>query len=194
MSKHSYEAWRNVESFEDGLGYVVILRIKNDGDITAGAFLVDTYCLGVKEAFLVRFGSSEREEMLERIFPDKPQSFSPACAKKLILDAVAYAQKLGFQPHPDFRRASTLLNGIDPELCETNFEFGKDGKPLYIQGPNDSAEFRLSTLIKLNESCGEGNYAFVSNTGDEDDDLLEALDLVDEEDSSSPAQKPPPPN
>jgi hypothetical protein len=31
-----------------------------------------------------------------------------------------------------------LLAGVDPSTCHEEFNFGKDGKPLYIRGPNET--------------------------------------------------------
>jgi hypothetical protein len=70
----------------------------------------------------------------------------PAYAKKLILDAIAYARNNGFEPHKDYRLASKVLRDIDETTCKTEFTFGKDGKPFYITGPNDS-EARSKQVI-----------------------------------------------
>ena len=89
------------------------------------------------------FGARAPARELEGLIEDMEQaqtmrSIAPACLVKIVQGAVEYAQSLGFQPHPDYRQASTLLAGIDPSTCRERFTFGSDGKPFYIQGPNES--------------------------------------------------------
>ncbi len=161
MSKHVYEAWHDAALFEGGIGEVVICRKKATGEITAGVFLVDVFCLGVKDAFLTKFPEARQASMIERIFRgQKPTSLSPACAKKLVEGAVAYAKSLGLPPNREYEQAGRLLNGIDAGACDTTFTFGKDGKPLYIQGPYDSPAFVKQVMTALSQHAGEGNYHY----------------------------------
>ncbi|MBE9062172.1 hypothetical protein [cf. Phormidesmis sp. LEGE 11477] len=43
-------------------------------------------------------------------------------------------------------------------------EFGKDGKPLYVNGPYDNADKVIKTLEK---SVGKGNYDYLLQGGSE---------------------------
>src|SRR5512138_3116464 len=96
MSKRTYEAWRSTGLFESGIGYVVVFREKSNGDVEAGVFLVDVYCLGVKDGFFTQSSAAERGDLLDRVFRDEPREpISVACARKLVNDAVAYAEGLG---------------------------------------------------------------------------------------------------
>jgi hypothetical protein len=126
--------------FETGIGQVLICRHKSSGETEAGVFLVDVYCLGVKNGIYTRFPTAKLDEMVQKIFPADggAVSLSPACARKLVEDSIAYARNLGLEPHPDYKHAARVLGGIDARECETVFTFGHEGKPLYIQGPNDS--------------------------------------------------------
>lgn len=156
------------------MGNVAVCRQKEFGETMAAVFLVDVYCLGVKNCFLCRFMRSEKREMLDKIFAIEGRTeMSPACAKKLVLDAVAYARSLGLEPHPDYARAARLLNPIDATQCQTVFTFGDDGKPFYIQGPHDSRAFVRHVVATLHRRLGEGNchYMLTADMGD----ILEAL-------------------
>lgn len=136
-----------------GIGMVLIARGMPDGRIAWANFLVDTYCLGVKDTTWNISVPGEFDAVLDHIRQGSPlKAVAPEYIAKLVRDAVAYAASLGFAPHPDYRAARLLLEGIDPALCTEQFEFGKDGTPLYIQGPNDSMErarFIMSQLEKL---------------------------------------------
>ena len=93
----------------------------------------------------------------------------PACFAKLILSAVEYAQFYGFSPHPDFRHASKLLDGIDPSTCTTKFKFGKGGRPLYIQGPNET-EAEAAVIMRAVQAVGGHFMAMIAGGDDDDDD------------------------
>jgi hypothetical protein len=104
----------------------------------------------------------------------------------LVFGAVDYAQSFGLSPHSDFRHARRLLDGIDPTLCADRFEFGQDGKPLYIRGPYESPEKANLIAARINDAGGS-----VLITADESSfgigessqfaaDLLEEFELDDE--------------
>ena len=48
--------------------------------------------------------------------------------------------------------------GIVVALGHGELTFGRDGKPMYISGPNDDGE---KTIRKLRRGLGDGNYDFV---------------------------------
>lgn len=170
MSKRVFEAWRGATLFKSGMGQVLICRHKNNGETEAGVFLVDAYCLGVKDAFFTRFETSKLESMLEKIFQlGGRESLSPACARKLVEDAVAYARSLGLGPHPDYKQAARVLGGINARECDTVFTFGHEGKPLYVQGPNDSPEFAQRVMTILGKRLGSENFHYLAGGPIEDE-------------------------
>jgi hypothetical protein len=153
---HHAGEWPVVEAmvpeglWDQGLGQLVIARQMPDGGIAFAVFLVDTYCLGVKDAFcniLSRFEYRDFVDKLERVGrlePVSPESFA-----KLVTEAVAYARTFGLQPHQDYEDARLLLAGIDPSLSTERFAFGKDGKPFYIQGPHDSPAMMANIAARM---------------------------------------------
>jgi len=166
-SKRATEAFISESLFDSGMGYAAISRFKSDGRVEAGVFLLDIYCLGVKDAFFTQIHQSEYEErFLAKVFRDGRQAITPPCARKLIEDAVAYARALGLAAHPDYKKAARVLGGISVEDCPRTFTFGKDGKPFYIQGPNDSAAKAQLILNLLRAKCGEGNFDFLMVAGE----------------------------
>ena len=159
----STEAWSSTNLFEVGLGHVVVSRFKLSGEVEAGVFLVDVFCLGAKNAFFTRLWESEYESrLLDRLFAETgKEALSPACARKLVEGAVAYAQNLGFAPHPDYKKACRVFGGIHPAECDASFTFGEDGKPCFVQGPNDSPETVRRALATLKARCGDGNFHYI---------------------------------
>ncbi|MSU62956.1 MAG: hypothetical protein EXS31_11285 [Pedosphaera sp.] len=145
------EAWWSKDLFETGIGYVLVARFKGNGDVEAGFFLIDVYCLGAKNADSFRGTSGEYKELLAGLFPDEGgEEISPECGRKFVEDSVAYARRLGLAPHPDYKLGCRVFGGINPAICERSFTFGSEGKPLYIQGPNDSPAFVERVLRSLN--------------------------------------------
>jgi hypothetical protein len=167
--KRSNEAWRSANLFDAGCGYLVVSRLKGGGRIEAGFFLLDLFCLGVKDAGFVQFGSYEdyRKSLLERLFSDEESvQMAPAAGRKLAEDAVAYARGLGFSPGVDYKKACRIFGGISTAECDEQFVFGKDGKPFYIQGPSESPERAEWILRVLEARCGKGGYHYIVAAAD----------------------------
>ena len=108
-------------------------------------------------------------------------SINPACLVKIVKGAVEYAQSLGFSPDPEYRHAQLLLEGIDPSTCTDTFEFGRDGKPFYVQGPNETPAQVMAIVQRMQEV---GGHFLVPVGGDvgELDAIEDELDEDDEED------------
>src|SRR5271165_7417884 len=65
---------------------------------------------------------------------------TPRCARKLVEQAVQYAQGLGFAPHPDYKKAARVFGGLRAKQCSQKFTFGHEGKPFYRRGPRETEE------------------------------------------------------
>ena len=171
------DAFIGPELFEDGMGPVVITRDLTDGQVAIGVFLVDVYCLGVKNAFFRLASELDYDDDIARVRgPQGMDKVEPGCARKLVEGAVAYARDLGFVPHPDFREAGMVLGDIDGSDCPETFTFGKDGKPLFVRGPHDSSSRIKRILAQLRRRCGEHGFHYFLGTDDPDE-----LDVQGEE-------------
>ena len=136
------------ELFEIGIGHVVIGRELPSGLLACGFFLVDVFCLGVKDA---HFGEMEADQVQAFLASSgDTQTFvdlAPACACKLIEHAVGYAEDLGLAPAKDYGVVQGIFGDLEPDGCSDTFTFGKDGEPLYVPGPLDTpARIRAVTL------------------------------------------------
>lgn len=126
---------------------VVARRRPKRRGVTVCVYLVDVYCLGIKNAM----GPDDVEDLAFRRLID--QVFSgyhapPALAtidlvRDLVLGAAEYAHQLGFAPHPDFEQARAHLG---PWTGPSPITFGRDGKPIYVEGPFDDSAHVLRTL------------------------------------------------
>jgi hypothetical protein len=178
-----HECYAPGNLFEIGIGNIVISR-RIGNQVAAGVFLVDTGCLGVKNAFLRVVMPSEFPDLLDRIKEREPLvPVDAEYARKLVEGAVEYAAELGFKPHKDYRKAKMVFGSIDTALCDTSFEFGKDGKPFYCSGPSESPSKRRQIVDELAKRCGTDGFHYMVGVGDAlyDDDEFDDDEFDEEE-------------
>jgi hypothetical protein len=146
---------------QSGLGVIFFTRTVADGRLAVMFLLIDTHCLGVKDAGGRLCTPGDFAQMLDKSQnADSYRPADPARARKLTEDAIAYAQSIGFSPHPDYRNVAPLWGDIDASACSEVFTFGVDGKPSYFAGPNDDMARQNLIFRTLCQSVGEGNFHF----------------------------------
>jgi hypothetical protein len=152
-------ALQNNSQNDSGFALVVVARQPGFDRIAMCSYLVDIWCLGVKDAMPPRRMSlGEYKEFSNHVyerFPEDSEKIPLELAQAIVFGGVEYAASLGFQPHRDFETARAHLgewNG-EPKLT-----FGKNGKPFYMSGPYDNPNKVLKTL---QDSVGEGNFDYV---------------------------------
>jgi len=114
-SKRRRDAFMSENLFEQGIGHVVVSRFKPSGLVEVGVFLLDVYCLGVKNAFYTQVIAYEYENvLLAQVFPEgDKKTIEPCCGRKLVEDACKYAQSLGIAPHSSSEhQTSAEIRGI----------------------------------------------------------------------------------
>lgn len=150
---------------EVGITPVLVARRQPNGNILFGNYLVDLYCMGVKDADYGADLSQDEfyDEFMPQLFHESaPLEISPAMAHEIVHGSVEYAAQFGFRPHRDFRRAQYVLDPPDAQPRTGEVEFGKDGKPFYIAGPYDNPQ---AILRQLERTAGEGNYHYLFQIG-----------------------------
>lgn len=144
---------------EGGLGTLVVARGITTGDFMMGTFLLDTYCLGIKDVFFRPIDADELDYIVETMERTAPvRSVDPAYARKLLRDLAAWAASLGFQPHPDFAAVEQILGDADADSCDAVFQFGRDGKPLYVPGPHESSSLVRARVEQLRKRLGDEGF------------------------------------
>ena len=152
--------------FEMGIGSVVVSRKMPNGEIGFSLFLIDVYCLGVKNAFFSVRPRIEYEGFMGRISEKETlQPEEPACAVKLIRSAEAYARDLGLNAHPDYAFARRIFADIDPAACSREFTFGQDGKPFYVSGPNETEADSQRIMDLLTKKLGADGFHCMLRVG-----------------------------
>jgi len=157
------ECWISAEWEEDSLGLVevVVAREQPDGDICFGMYLVDKYCLGVKNTF-AKTGYSRRrfeDQLHNEFFPEtSPAVCSPELAHQMIYASIEYAAQFGFTSQKDYALTQYLLVPRGELKEPYDLKFGRDGKPFFIAGPYDDAK---AILKQLEKTAGPGNYDYL---------------------------------
>jgi hypothetical protein len=159
-----FECWISADWQKDDLGLVEILlaRQQPDGDICFGVYLVDKYCLGLKNTYANAGFSRTRyeNEVRNRVFHERARVECPVeLAHQMIYASIEYAAQFGFEPNKDFALSQYLL-APRGELEEPyHLTFGKDGKPFFIAGPHDNS---ARILRQLEKTAGPGNYDYIA--------------------------------
>ena len=155
--------------FDMGIGQLVVARALPGGLVSAGFFLLDTHCLGVKDAFFPEMMRDDFEHAQERTWD--VQTFiaiDPGRARKLIAEAVAYANNPGFPPAREFAAIEPIFGGILPAGDDETFIFGKEGKPLYIAGPSHTPAQAWRIIRTLTNKLGADGFHFIAPLSDAD--------------------------
>jgi len=143
-----------------GLASVTVVRQHDEADVSICGYLVDTYCLGIKNAvpptMVDRRHLSGYLADFYAAYSTAPVAVPLDLAQDLVFGAAEYARGLGFDPHPDFRQAAAHLGAWQPPGRIT---FGYHGKPYFQQGPYDNPTRILRTLDR---TVGPGNYEYTT--------------------------------
>lgn len=140
---------------------ILIARHSERGEVAAAVVLVDLGCLGVKNAFASRFDSVEHyeEELRDGTVGLQPMvDVDINLAARIVREGIRYARTLGFRPHRDFEQAEPFLRDADPDAVTDEIPLGQDGKPFYINGPNDDPR---RIIAQLTRAVGAGNFEYV---------------------------------
>ncbi len=168
---------------ECGEGHVIVTRRHTGGRISMAIYLVDTFCIGVKDSFFrLRLDEEELEAMLDRAPGIRECSYEEA--HNWVYGAVAWAEEAGIEPDKSFDVTQFMLEEDTDDIPLIEYEFGRDGKHLLMANNNLEAN-RYLPLLKKN--LGEGNFMFTVKMDNVNEDLdwdsakfLERMEHVNE--------------
>lgn len=166
-----------------GQGYLLLARKAADGRMAAVTFLLDTYCVGVKDVILRVGEASDIESFMEMLEAGEPMvAIEPSRARKLLRDLVAWSRSIGLEPHPDYAVAEPLFGDVAADSSGESFPFGRDGKPLLISGPNDTPARIRKRIEALRRAVGDEGFDYMLEVERDDDFGGEDFDLDDDVD------------
>jgi hypothetical protein len=149
------------DSSNSGLAMAMVASPTSRGRTTVCGFLVDLYCLGVKNAVGPRRmdGGRDLDAFREAYFAvfGRPAIEAPLdLVRHLVLGPVDYSRDLGFEPHPDHAKAAVHLGEWSGP---SDIVFGLNGKPYYMQGPHDNP---AKVIGILRQRLGTNEFDYVA--------------------------------
>jgi hypothetical protein len=146
---------------EGGVASVILARGRTAEFATAAIFLVDTFCLGIKNVIFRDLDSDELAFICERMSETAPlAAIEPAHARGFLREAAAWGASIGFKPHRDFVAAEQLFGDVSADACDTAFTFGQDGKPFYMTGPTETRARIRQRLAHLLARFGPDGFEY----------------------------------
>ena len=143
-----------------GLAGVLLAREAVRNRVSVCAWLVDVYCLGVKNdlgpTVTYRADLPQVVRNFFAVFGTRPAAAPLELAQHLVLGAVDYARGLGFEPAAEADFADTRGH-LGPWEGPSAIRFGREGKPFFVSGPNDDP---TRILKQLERSVGVGNFHY----------------------------------
>jgi len=180
-----YKCYKSENQFEDREMSVIVIRQHPQGTFTYGAYLLDKWCLGVKDS-LWQF-SVDQEDLDEflSLFRNTVHSLEEITyveAHNWVFGAVNFAEEAGIPPCKDFALTEYILEEDNDDIELLEYDFGRDGE--YCLVAKDKLEASRYIPI-LERNLGKGNYTVeIGVFGDDevDDDWDDEDDNWDDED------------
>ncbi|MBR5982564.1 MAG: DUF1186 domain-containing protein [Bacteroidales bacterium] len=159
-----------------GEGDIIVTREHTGGKISMGIYLVDIFCLGVKDSFYyLRHDEYELKQIISGIGDMRECSYEEA--HNWIYGAIAFAEEAGIEPHKSFRLTQFMLEEDSDEIPLIEYEFGRDGKHCLICNNQNEMNKYLPVLKK---NLGDDfDYILPADGADDynDDDELPDIDM-----------------
>jgi hypothetical protein len=116
---------------EGGMANVVIARGASPYRLVAAFFLVDLYCLGIKDVIVHDMTWEELASYLEamRDASDELVPVEPSYARKLLREAAAWAGAIGFKPPRDFAAVEPIFGDVDADASMRPSPSGRMANP-----------------------------------------------------------------
>jgi len=133
----------------EGLANMVVVRALPNENYICGLYLVDLFCLGIKDAGIKMNASADLiTELLQKAAAGLREGLEAVdyeLVRSIAFGGDEYAARIGFSPHKDWPKAKLILEPDRP--FENRVTFGKDGKPLYVNGPYDIGQNKIIRTV-----------------------------------------------
>jgi hypothetical protein len=125
-----YECIVNAGWQDSGIASIFIARKHSNGNITYGSYLIDIWCLGLKDtAYRFNIDIDEWEEIKGQ--PDEQgegvELIDYNLAHNIIFGGIEFANDYEFKPHKDFSLTRFILEEDDERIPVEDVEFGVGG-------------------------------------------------------------------
>jgi len=148
--------------FQIGLGSLHLARGPTKGNVTWSMFLLDVHCMGVKDVFVRELVGPEVDKHLMYLEVANPVAdIRPQDARKLLHELAKWSGALGFRPHKDYALAEALYGDVDAAASAVGFQFGMDGKPNYVPGPDVKDAMIRRDMATLTSAVGADGFTYI---------------------------------
>lgn len=164
---------------EAGLAHIFVTRRRPSGNVVMGCFLVDTFCLGVKDAFVGHnISPGELDRYLAEASHLNLEEIPYPEAHNIIYGAIEFAEEAGIEPHPGFGLAEYVLEEDTDDIPLIEYDFGREGRHHLICRPGGEEK---KLIPQLRERLGaDFDFEYASFDYDDDDDFYEDDDDDDD--------------
>ncbi len=148
-----------------GMVHIVVSRLHTGGKISAGFYLVDKFCLGVKNSFYkLRMEDYEFDDMIDMLGSKYGMDkLSYDEAHNWIYGAVEFAEEAGIEPCKEFSLTKYFLDEDTDDVPLIEYEFGDEGKHhLFVNSNLEASKY----MPLLRKNLGDN---FLFTTGQEND-------------------------
>ena len=161
-----------------GEGTVIVVRRHPNDKFTLATYLLDIFCLGVKDTFYrLRLDEFEYEEYLDKFTSMDVTEITYNEAHNWIYGAIAFAEEAGIAPHKDFNVTQYMLEEDTEDIPLIEYNYGKDGKHFLVA----MSQLELSRYIPiLKKNLGDDFDYVLQDDEDEYDDYEEVQDEDEE--------------
>ncbi|MBU0488942.1 MAG: hypothetical protein KKA07_18895 [Bacteroidetes bacterium] len=154
---------------ETQLAHLVVARQHTNGNITAGVYLVDLACLGVKDTtWLFNKSLFEFRENMEEYLgvSGEIEKIDYSLAHNIVYAGIEFAGDYEFKPHKDFTSLTQfILEEESDDIPVVEIDCGIEGLPAYMQGPVHTDRMANHIIAQLERVAGPGNYFLLDEDG-----------------------------
>lgn len=161
---------------DSGMAHVIVTRVRPSGNMVMATFLVDTFCLGVKDAgYHENITPSDLEAYMNKYKNGmEVKEISYDEAHNIIYGAMAFAEEGGIKPAKEFDPAGYILEEDTDDIPLIEYDFGKNGKHFLTVSP-DRKEMPYYHILKKN--LGD-NFEFVMPYGEDEGNCEDDEELL----------------
>lgn len=159
-----------------GESIVLVVRRHVKETYTIGVYLIDTFCLGLKDSYYYfSIDKIDYDNLLERFRRNESlEKISYNEAHNMIFGAIAFAEEAGITPSNSFELTQYLLEEDTEDVPLIEYDYGKNGE--HFLCANNRLELNRY-LPLLDKNLGKGNYHYIVN--DEDAEYKDSMDWLE---------------
>lgn len=173
---------------EEGIASIQFIRDTPTG-LALAAFLVDVWCIGLKDAFgsvnLLREDVDMNLDRARRQFP--LTRVEPDIARSLLASAIRFSKQNGFRLPRHYERYVAVAGGVGEVESADISQFGKDGKLFYVGRLQDLSSRLMTCTVDEFARRPDVDVTIIEGAGtfgswNDDDELDDDDGELDEDD------------